>query len=58
VHVIYRIIVYDFLAILFFESLYVLYLLVQFFTPSGLPDPDEDFFEATAPPIEDSEQLP
>jgi hypothetical protein len=42
--VLYRILVYDFLAILFFWGLYVLYLLVQFFTPSGLPDPDEDFF--------------
>jgi hypothetical protein len=23
-------------------GLYVIYLIVQYFTPSGLPDPDED----------------
>ena len=39
-YVLYRILIYDFLAIMFFWGLYVLYLLVQFFTPSGLPDPD------------------
>lgn len=39
-YVLYRILVYDFLAIMFFWGLYILYLLVQFFTPSGLPDPD------------------
>ena len=38
--VIYQIIAYDYLAILFFWSLYFLYLIVQYFTPSGLPDPD------------------
>ena len=42
IYVLYRILVYEFLAIMFFWGLYVLYLLVQFFTPSGLPDPDED----------------
>lgn len=45
-YVVYRILVYEFLAILFFWGLYILYLLVQFFTPSGLPDPDEDLFDA------------
>lgn len=40
VYVVYRILVYDFLAIMFFWGLYILYLVVQFFTPSGLPDPD------------------
>ena len=40
VYVLYRVLIYDFLAIMFFWGLYVLYLLVQFFTPSGLPDPD------------------
>jgi hypothetical protein len=49
-YVLYRILIYDFIAIMFFWGLYVLYLLVQFFTPSGLPDPDEDIFEATPPP--------
>ena len=42
VHVIYRIVMYDYLAILFFWGLYILFLVVQYFTPSGLPDPDED----------------
>lgn len=49
IYVLYRILVYDFIAIMFFWGLYVLYLLVQFFTPSGLPDPDEDIFEAPPP---------
>lgn len=40
--VLYRIFMYDYLAILFFWGLYILYLIVQYFTPSGLPDPDED----------------
>ena len=39
-YVTYRIFVYDYLAIMFFWGLYVLYLVVQFYTPSGLPDPD------------------
>lgn len=57
VYVLYRILVYDFLAIMFFWGLYILYLLVQFYTPSGLPDPDEDVFEAEAPTFEESEEL-
>lgn len=44
-YVLYRIVAYDFLAILFLWGLYILYLLVQFYTPSGLPDPDEDTFD-------------
>lgn len=28
-------------------GLYVIYLIVQYFTPSGLPDPDEDEAEST-----------
>jgi len=27
-------------------GLYIIYLIVQYFTPSGLPDPDEDTFES------------
>lgn len=48
-YVLYRIIVYNYMAILFLWGLYVLYLIVQFYTPSGLPDPDEDTFEAPPP---------
>lgn len=51
-YVIYRIFAYDFLAIMFFWGLYVLYLVVQYYTPSGLPDPDEDNFEITLPPLD------
>ena len=48
-YVLYRIFAYDFMAIFFLWGLYVLYLVVQFYTPSGLPDPDEDTFEAPPP---------
>ena len=41
-----RVIVEGYLAILFAFGLGVLYLVVQFFTPLGLPDPDEDNFES------------
>jgi hypothetical protein len=27
---------------MYFSGLYILYLIVQFYTPLGLPDPDED----------------
>jgi hypothetical protein len=27
---------------MFIIGLYVIYLIVQYYTPSGLPDPDED----------------
>jgi hypothetical protein len=30
---------------MYFMGLYIIYLIVQYFTPSGLPDPDEDSFE-------------
>ena len=44
VYVLYRIVAYEFMAIFFLWGLYVLYLVVQFYTPSGLPDPDDDNF--------------
>jgi hypothetical protein len=28
---------------MYFVGLYIIYLIVQYLTPSGLPDPDEDF---------------
>lgn len=42
VYLLYRIAAYGYVGILYFFGLYILYLLVQFFTPLGLPDPDED----------------
>lgn len=30
---------------MYFVGLYIIYLIVQYYTPSGLPDPDEDSFE-------------
>jgi hypothetical protein len=41
----YRIIRYDYLGLLYFFGLYIIYLVVQYFTPSGLPDPDDDTCE-------------
>ena len=41
-YVLYRIFKYDYLGIMYFIGLYIIYLIVQYFTPSGLPDPDED----------------
>jgi len=38
----YRIAAYEYIGVMYFLCLYVLYLLVQFYTPMGLPDPDED----------------
>lgn len=38
----YRITVHEYIGVMYFFCLYVLYLLVQFYTPMGLPDPDED----------------
>jgi len=32
---------------MFIIGLYVIYLMVQYFTPSGLPDPDEDSPDST-----------
>lgn len=43
-YVLYRIFRYEYLGIMYFLGLYVIYLIVQYFTPSGLPDPDEDEF--------------
>jgi hypothetical protein len=36
---------YGFFAVTYFMSLYQLFLLVQFCTPSGLPDPNDEEFE-------------
>jgi hypothetical protein len=33
---------YGYVGVMYFFGLYILYLLVQFYTPLGLPDPDED----------------
>lgn len=32
---------------MYIVALYVIYLVVQYYTPSGLPDPDEDEAEST-----------
>ena len=55
-YVLYRILIFDYEAVLFFWGLYVLYLVVQFYTPSGLPDPDEDIFSAPPPPSFDENE--
>lgn len=39
-YVLYRIFRYDYLGLMYFVGLYIIYLIVQYFTPSGLPDPD------------------
>jgi hypothetical protein len=39
-----RVIIYGYLGLMYFSGLYLLYLAVQFNTPLGLPDPDEDDF--------------
>lgn len=31
-----------YIGVMYFSGLYLLYLAVQFYTPMGLPDPDED----------------
>lgn len=36
----YRITIHEYIGVMYFFCLYVLYLLVQFYTPMGLPDPD------------------
>jgi hypothetical protein len=41
-YVLYRVFHYDYLGLMYIIGLYVIYLIVQYFTPSGLPDPDED----------------
>lgn len=43
----YRIFRYDYLGLMYIIGLSAIYLIVQFFTPSGLPDPDEDTPEST-----------
>jgi len=45
-YTIYRIFRYEYLGLMYFMGLYIIYLIVQYFTPSGLPDPDEDTFES------------
>jgi hypothetical protein len=39
-YVLYRVFHYDYLGIMYIIGLYVIYLIVQYLTPSGLPDPD------------------
>lgn len=41
-YLLYRIFRYEYLGLMYIMGLYVIYLLVQYLTPSGLPDPDED----------------
>jgi hypothetical protein len=36
----YRIATYGHIGVMYFFCLYTLYLIVQFYTPMGLPDPD------------------
>ena len=38
----YRTVRYGYIGVMYFSGLYLLYLAVQFYTPMGLPDPDED----------------
>jgi hypothetical protein len=38
----YRTVSHGYIGVMYFSGLYLLYLAVQFFTPMGLPDPDED----------------
>lgn len=44
-----RIIAHNYLGLMYFSGLYMLYLLVQFYSPLGLPDPDEDDFGVQGP---------
>lgn len=44
-YVLYRIFYYEYLGLMYFMGLYIIYLIVQYLTPSGLPDPDEDSFD-------------
>ena len=46
-YLLYRIFTFDYLGLMYFLGLYVIYLIVQFYTPLGLPDPDEDSEENT-----------
>jgi hypothetical protein len=41
-YVLYRVCRYEYLGLMYIVGLYVIYLVVQYYTPSGLPDPDED----------------
>jgi len=45
-YILYRIVAFEYLGLMYFVGLYIIYLTVQFYTPSGLPDPDEDNFES------------
>ena len=42
IYLFYRTVSYGYIGVMYFSGLYLLYLAVQFFTPMGLPDPDED----------------
>lgn len=39
-YLVYRIATFRFIGVMYFLCLYVLSLIVQFYTPLGLPDPD------------------
>ena len=39
-YVLYRIFTLDYLGLLYFLGLTIIYLIIQYYTPSGLPDPD------------------
>lgn len=49
-YMLWRVIVYGYLGLMYFSGLYLLYLAVQFYTPMGLPDPDEDDFSLNERP--------
>jgi hypothetical protein len=41
-YLIYRIAIYEHIAVIYLFGLYINYLLMQFYTSIGLPNPDED----------------
>lgn len=51
-YMLWRVVVYGYLGLMYFSGLYLLYLAVQFFTPMGLPDPDEDDFTLSEQPYD------
>lgn len=51
-YMLWRVVVYNYLGLMYFSGLYLLYLAVQFYTPMGLPDPDEDDFTLNEQPSE------
>lgn len=48
VYVLYRVFSNEYLGLLFLSGLYAIYYIVQYFTPLGLPDPDEDEAEGAS----------